>query len=347
MDDEIEKEIQDALADTGGGRVLEVPISQAQSPLNQAVKTGDIADISDKETKDKASFRKTAEDVYADEKQAQVIADAPQQHIGDHAEHISQEKETAQAVISDKQATQTAEALLGMADNFLAVGGGFFVKITKHEEFFEFEELVEVIDTQNEKNIRRIRLDADDKALLTPLLAQVIKNKTKQLSPEQQLLGAIISVIVKKAQTVMEVRAENKSLEGRILQIVREAKLPETKDEQELERNQAPKQASVKDEPIKETPIKQEHFEEEVLEEQEFQTPFETEVGYEESVSISHGHNAVTNEMHLVYEEVAPNEVSQQQAGTSSTHSVAKTRPLAPSKNEDQEGDSQDSDDTS
>ena len=33
--------------------------------------------------------------------------------------------------ISNKQATQTAQALLGMADNLLAVGGGFFIKIRK------------------------------------------------------------------------------------------------------------------------------------------------------------------------------------------------------------------------
>ncbi|MFC4633516.1 hypothetical protein ACFO3O_06335 [Dokdonia ponticola] len=347
MNDEIEKEIQDVLADTGQQGVLEVPISEAQSPLNKTVKTGDIADVSKKRASDKDSFLKTAEDAYANEQKQDVIADAPQQHIGDHHEQISQEKETAKAIISDKQATQTAEALLGMADNFLAVGGGFFVKITKHEEFFEFEELVEVIDTQNEKNIRRIRLDQDDKALLTPLLAQVIKNKTKQLTPEQQLLGAIISVIVKKAQTVMEVRAENKSLEGRILQIVREAKQPEAKDEQELERNQATKGASVKEEPIKETPVKQEAFEEEVLQEQELQPSFQTEVDYQENAPIRNRDSVVTSEMQLVYEEVIPETTVQKQRVTPSNHSVTKTRPLAPFINEDQEGDSQDSDDTS
>lgn len=232
MNDELEKEIQDALTHSGEDHTLEMPISEDQSPLNSQVKTGDIADLSDTKTK-KTSFRKTAQDAYVNEQTEQIIADAPEQHIGGHSEGSSQEKETVQAVISDKQATQTAQALLGMADNFLAVGGGFFVKITKHEEFFEFEELVEVIDSQNEKNIKRIRLDDDDKALLTPLLAQVIKNKTKQLTPEQQLLGAIISVIVKKAQTVMEVRAENRSLEGRILQIVREAKLPEATNQEQ------------------------------------------------------------------------------------------------------------------
>ncbi len=337
MNDELEKEIQDALANTGEDHILEVPISEAQSPLNKAVKTGDIADVSKKAEADKASFRKTAEDAYADEQTQQIIADAPEQHIGEHSEGSSQEAETAQAVISDKQATQTAEALLGMADNFLAVGGGFFVKIRKHEEFFEFEELVEVIDSQNEKNIRRIRLDGDDKALLTPLLAQVIKNKTKQLSPEQQLLGAIISVIVKKAQTVMEVRAENKSLEGRILQIVREAKLPEAKQEEQQHQK----------EDARPVPIKEEDFEKQVLEEeQELQTPFEVVDDNEESVFIPRN-EAITNEMHLVYEEVAPIDASKKQAITPSVSSNMKTNRTGASNDKNQEGNSQDSDDTS
>ncbi|WP_299212596.1 hypothetical protein [uncultured Dokdonia sp.] len=344
MNDEIEKEIQDVLSNTDGDHILEVPISEAQSPLNTAVKTGDIADVSKKGASEKASFLKTAEDAYAKEQTQKVIADAPQQHIGDHSEHISQENETTKAVISDKQAMQTAEALLGMADNFLAVGGGFFVKITKHEEFFEFEELVEVIDSQNEKNIRRIRLDQDDKALLTPLLAQVIKNKTKQLSPEQQLLGAIISVIVKKAQTVMEVRAENKSLEGRILQIVREAKLPDTKQEEQEEK---PKQKDVQV-PVDEEPFEKEILEQEILEqEQEIQTPIGVvEQQDEDLVFINSNNSPLSNEMHLVYEEVAPSVISEKQVHSASSSSTNKRERPDSSKTGEQSH-SQDSDDTS
>ena len=342
MKDELEKEIQDALSNTGGDHILEVPISEAQSPLNKPVKTGDIADISEKGKTETASFRKTAEDAYAHEQTEKIIADAPEQHIGSHAEEISQGKETTTAVISDKQATQTAEALLGMADNFLAVGGGFFVKITKHEEFFEFEELVEVIDSQNEKNIRRIRLGADDKALLTPLLAQVIKNKTKQLTPEQQLLGAIISVIVKKAQTVMEVRAENKSLEGRILQIVREAKLPDTKQEEKQEQEEQPKEKAGQASTNKEA------FKQEILEEeQEIQAPFRVVKDDEEPVFIPEENAHLTNEMSLVYEEVTPSDVSQKQARRSSASSNPKTTNMASSKKQDEGEHSKDSDDTS
>lgn len=241
MENDVEKEIEEVLSADGLQQTLQVPISERQSPLTQSVKNGDIAKVKSDATNEEASaggFRETAEREYAKEQARTAREDAPEQKI-EQSKEYQREQETPEAIISDKQATQTAEALLGMADNFLAVGGGFFVKIRKHEEFFEFEELVEVIDSQNEKNIRRIRLDGDDKALLTPLLAQVIKNKTKQLSPEQQLLGAIISVIVKKAQTVMEVRSENKSLESRILQIVREAKnTPETTKEDKTDHSQ-------------------------------------------------------------------------------------------------------------
>ena len=304
MEDELEKEIQDVLSTDTSSNALQTPISENQSPLTQSVKNGDIAKIKSDDAKQRVSgggFRETAEREYAREQAYVAREDAPEQQIEQSEVHEG-EKETAKAIISDKQATQTAEALLGMADNFLAVGGGFFVKIRKHEEFFEFEELVEVIDSQNEKNIRRIRLDADDKALLTPLLAQVIKNKTKQLSPEQQLLGAVISVIVKKAQTVMEVRAENKSLEGRILQIVREAKLPDTKDKEEQEGKQTP------EEPDQQAPLENDTLKEEVIVDSDDDFEFDPviyDVENTQTRNVSKTSNEATG-MNLVYEEAKP-----------------------------------------
>jgi cell division protein FtsN len=52
----------------------------------------------------------------------------------------------------------------------------------------------------------------------------VLRKKAKKLTPEQQLMGAVVSVLMKKAQVVMEVRAENNLLEERILDIIREEK---------------------------------------------------------------------------------------------------------------------------
>lgn len=111
-----------------------------------------------------------------------------------------------------------------MTNNVLAVGGGFFVKIKKHTEFYAFEEIVALIDGQNQKNVKRIQLDKQDKSLLKPLLVALLQKKAKKLSPEQQLLGAILSIVLKKAQVVMEVRSENAILVDRILEIVRQEK---------------------------------------------------------------------------------------------------------------------------
>ena len=111
---------------------------------------------------------------------------------------------------------------MGVTDNVLEVGGGFFIKIKKHKEFYDFEEVIQVIDGQNERNVKRMKLDKEDKALLRPLLAAMLKKKTKQLTPEQQLIGAVLSILMKKARVVMEIRAENEILVDRILDIIRE-----------------------------------------------------------------------------------------------------------------------------
>ena len=121
-------------------------------------------------------------------------------------------------------AKQAADTLLGMTDNVLAVGSGFFVKIKKHKDFYDFEEIVQVIDEQNAKNVKRIKLDEEDKILLRPLLIAILKKKAKKLTPEQQLLGGVLSILMKKAQVVMEIRAENEILLDRILEIIREEK---------------------------------------------------------------------------------------------------------------------------
>ena len=117
-----------------------------------------------------------------------------------------------------------------MTDNVLSVGGGFFVKIKKHEGFYGFEEIIQIIDEQNDKNIKRIKLDKEDKILLRPLLIAFIKQKTNKLTLEQQILGAALSILMKKAQVVMEIRAENEILLERLLEIIKEEKTQETPD---------------------------------------------------------------------------------------------------------------------
>ncbi|TSE03687.1 hypothetical protein [Aquimarina algiphila] len=158
----------------------------------------------------------------------------PEQEINeDYTETTIEDAEEFE--IPTNQAKTAADTILGVANNVLGVGAGFFIKIHKHKEFYEFDEVIQVIEEQNEKNINLFKLDKEDKALLRPLLIQVLKAKAKKLTVEQQLIGAIVSILIKKAQVMMEIRAENEILEQRILAIV--------KDEQETEENEVYTQA--------------------------------------------------------------------------------------------------------
>lgn len=176
-------------------------------------------------------FRKKVEENVEQEKRDQPL-DAPEQEINSGGYENDDEPQPTDEdfELPLSQANQAADALLGMSNNVLEVGGGYFVKISKHKEFYEFDEIITVIDQQNDKNVARVKLDKEDKALLRPLLAQILRKKAKKLTPEQQLMGAVLSILMKKAQVVMEVRAENNILEERILDIIREEKASATQE---------------------------------------------------------------------------------------------------------------------
>jgi hypothetical protein len=169
--------------------------------------------------------------------------DAPEQEIGSGGR-----KDNAGAAeefeLPDEHAQMAAESFLGIADNLIEVGGGFFIKIRKHKDFYEFEEIIQIIDQQNEKNVNRIKLDEQDKMLLRPLLVMVLKRKAKRLTPEQQLIGVAISIIVKKAKIVMEVRAENEILVERMLEIIKSQLSAEMNNTKTTEENAAEKKES-------------------------------------------------------------------------------------------------------
>ncbi|WP_407264877.1 hypothetical protein R5N98_12505 [Tenacibaculum maritimum] len=270
MQDKIAKEVQDALTTNPEEITFEQLQNEDSSPLNQPVIEKDIGGerpIEADEEKQKSwnvwkpeqehktldelepgqsgnaqtDFRSTVEENVKQEKSQEPL-DAPEQEInGNGFEAESDQEDT----ITDKdfevplaQANQAADALLGMTNNVMAVGGGYFVKINKHKEFYEFDEIIEVVDKQNDKNVERVKLDKEDQALLRPLLAQVLRKKAKKLTPEQQLIGAVVSVLMKKAQVVMEVRAENNLLEERILDIIREEKGYSDEDKNEEQENE-------------------------------------------------------------------------------------------------------------
>ena len=115
-----------------------------------------------------------------------------------------------------------ADVVLGATNNLLEVGGGFFVKIKTNSEMLDYDELLQVIDDQNAQNLRRLKLDESDRAMIRPLLATVLAKRGAVLSPEHQLLIAVFSILIKKARMIMQIRSENRILAERIRQIIQE-----------------------------------------------------------------------------------------------------------------------------
>lgn len=210
--DSMKKEIEQAL--NGGAVNFEEIPDETTSPLNQPVSNKGLAEDN----------IKSSEQEQQTEQDQEKDSDAPEQDFEEGA------KETAINVeMPIAHARMAADTFLGIADNALEVSGGFFVTIRKHKDFYEFDEVVQVIEEQNVKNLRRIKLDEEDKMLLHPLLVIVIQKNTRTLTPEQQLAAAVLSIIVKKVKVMVEIRAENAMLTERIREIIRQEK--NTEDE--------------------------------------------------------------------------------------------------------------------
>lgn len=216
-----EQEIKEVLEKEVDELAFEGIPDEQSSPLNQPVKEKESTVV--KEEPEPGGHQVNAEGQEpAQYEEEPPPSDAPEQAIDEHYAFDQQGDDQEGFEIPDSYAGMMADTFLGSANNFIEVGGGYFVRIRKHQDFYDFEEVVQIIDEQNEKNVKRIQLDEEDKALLRPLLIQVIQKRAKKLTPEQQLLGALISIIVKKANEVMQVRAENEVLLERILLIIRE-----------------------------------------------------------------------------------------------------------------------------
>ena len=121
---------------------------------------------------------------------------------------------------SMESANLMADVILGAANNLIEVGGGYFIKIKTDASFHEYAELIQVIEEQNQRNLKRLILDEGDKAMLKPLIAALLKSRQKVVSPEQQLLIAIVSILIKKAQLVMQIRTENQILTEKVRGII-------------------------------------------------------------------------------------------------------------------------------
>lgn len=166
--------------------------------------------------------------------------DAPEQNIDEEPTENAQtdgEDVGPDFTISLEHAGMMADSIIGTVNNtVLEVGGGYFVTIRKHKDFYDFDEILQVIDEQNVKNVKRMKLDEEDKALIRPLLIHILRKKSTALSPEMQLLMVVFSILIKKAKIVMEIRAENEILVERIRDIIRkEMTAHQTSEKQEPE----------------------------------------------------------------------------------------------------------------
>lgn len=180
--------------------------------------------------------------------------DAPEQEIdAERGEENQQSKgsENEEYSMPLEHAQLMADSIIGTVNNtLLEVGGGYFVRVSKHKEFYDFEEIIQVIDDQNTRNIKRLKLDEEDKALLRPLLVQIIRKKAAVLSPEKQLLMVLLSILIKKSKLVMEIREENDALVERIREIIRKEVRAAREDqpvEQKQERSAEPVRQTTAD----------------------------------------------------------------------------------------------------
>lgn len=138
--------------------------------------------------------------------------------------------------VPDVVAEQSADTMIHMANTVLEIGSGFFITLRKRKEFFEFEEIIEVIDEHNAKKIERFKLSEEEKATLRPVLIQVIKESGKTMSPTNQLIALGVAIMAKRARYIMEDFQENRILEERIIEIIQgkhQEEEPETVTEPE------------------------------------------------------------------------------------------------------------------
>lgn len=262
--------------------IPEENISPLAQPVVEKSNTSGDVNAAKNETKNTNSAEEKKEEpkVKAQEKPS----DAPEQEINADPPP-DEEKKGASSTSSNEEgdfsmplehAGLMADSIIGTINNtVLEVGAGYFVTVSKHKDFYDFEELIQVIDEQNAKNIKRIKLDEEDKALLRPLLIHILRKKAAALSPEKQLLMVAISIIIKKAKVVIEIRMENQLLVERIRDIIRK-EVRGYEEEKEEESRQAETSSEQQQE--------KEEEEAEVVYEETVQTPKTNNTGLPDSV---------------------------------------------------------------
>ena len=161
MNNQLQEEIKQALETDQ--TMAENIIDEQESPLNQPVKEKDIAgnqesDFSHIPDDNEESSEQATGEFDPFKIPGEEPLDAPEQEFSsDPGEVDPTESQSNDGFeIPNDQAAMMADTVLGMTNNFLAIGGGFFVKIKKHRSFLDFDQVVQVIDEQDQKNIQRI-----------------------------------------------------------------------------------------------------------------------------------------------------------------------------------------------
>lgn len=234
---ELQQEVETALKEDQENFLFETPLGEEASPLNQPVKEKDIAHIETEveEQPEENELEPSSEQDFSPPN-AEEHDDAPEQIINENFDPLLPPQESDEPIeIPTEHANTMANSILGMTNNFFALGMGFFVKIKKEKDFYEFDEVIQVIDEFNEKNVKKVILDKEDQALIKPLLIQILKKKSKLLSPEQQLAGVVVSILLKKIQMMAEIRKGNEALLDQISEMIRSSKEEETEYKEEAE----------------------------------------------------------------------------------------------------------------
>ena len=227
-DEEITKALEDQ------NPPLEEPAPDKLSPLNQPV------------TDPENDHPPAPEDSYQDDFNHRNLSDdAPQQDLHQN----NPESHSAAFEIPKEQAQVAADSLISGFDNCLEISGGFFVRIKKLPEFYDFDQIIESIDDQNGRNINHVKLSEQEKDQLKPLVTAVIQKRAKKLTPEQQLLGVLTTILAKKVQVIVQIKQENNILLEKIQQSIHQhstaddhpQKSPEPGNEDSTESNQEDK----------------------------------------------------------------------------------------------------------
>lgn len=134
--------------------------------------------------------------------------------------------------LPEEHAGLMADAFMGITDNVLTFAGGFFIKFKQRKEFLEFEGFQERIDKANARHEELLKLDDSERAMIRPLLIQVLQRKGQKLTPEHALIGAGITILMKKIQAVLQIRADIQLMEQEMLKQVQTLKATQDKQQQ-------------------------------------------------------------------------------------------------------------------